>query len=412
MRTVAACCIMASPSCWAMANTIESQSANVEMTASDGEQKETNPLEGFWKKTWIRKKGDSQKGSQPFVHYKYYGENHMVSLSVWYTGANDVDVNFEGRCLPFEYVSKKNIIEGDDKLEIKTESENMFELFWTGQTPKGETEYEEGWERYAMPSGLAAIHQGVRNADRTNERYAGVWELQGLRQPQSGELIPIRLKNYKWYGDGYFIGFIPVRMEENRVYFRGKAGTFTSEGDSIIKERGGSNNTKWLSDDTFELTWFNGSGMVTEVWKRMDNSKMEQDMIKILKPMFRQVEGLSVADMYNHTTDSVYEKADAPAQYPGGMNALMAYFSSNMRYPQDCIKEKIEGRVMISFVVDKDGNVTQPKVIKSPDPRLSAEAIRVIMSMTKWEPARLDGKPVSLKLTLPLMFTLKEKMRM
>lgn len=65
MRTVAACCIMASPSCWAMANTIESQSANVEITASDGEQKETNPLEGFWKKTWIRKKGDSQKAPNP-----------------------------------------------------------------------------------------------------------------------------------------------------------------------------------------------------------------------------------------------------------------------------------------------------------------------------------------------------------
>ena len=66
------------------------------VTMSADEAETGHPLEGFWKKTWIRKKGDSHKGSQPFVHYKYYGEDHMVSLSVRYVGTNDVDVDFEG----------------------------------------------------------------------------------------------------------------------------------------------------------------------------------------------------------------------------------------------------------------------------------------------------------------------------
>lgn len=377
------------------------------VTMSANEAETGHPLEGFWKKTWIRKKGDSHKGSQPFVHYKYYGEDHMVSLSVWYVGINDVDVDFEGGYTSFEYMSKKAIREGGGKLKIKTRSEDMFELSWTGRSPVGETDYEEGWERYPMPSGLAAIHQGMCDAHEVDGRYTGMWEVQGLRQPLTGELIPSKLKSYKWYGDGYFLGFTPNRTGEDRVYFKGHAGTFTSEGDSIIKERGGRNKVKWLSDDTFEMSWFNGRGVATEVWKRVENDDLEQQVLRVMKPMFLRVEGLSVADMY--AADKVYEKADVPPQYPGGINALMEYMSSNIHYPEACVKEKVEGRVMVSFVVDKDGNVTRPQVVKSPDVRLSAEAVRVIMAMTKWKPARLDGKPVSMKVTAPIMFALKGK---
>ena len=374
------------------------------VTAAPDKVETANPLEGFWKKAWIRRKGDSRKGSQAFIHYKYYGDNYMVSLSVRYIGANDVDVDFDGRCLPFEYVSKKAINEGGDELKIKTRTEDLFELTWTDRSPVGETDYEEGWERYPMPSGLAAIYQGIKDAGKAGGRYAGMWEVQGVRQPLTGELIHSKLKSYKWYGDGYFLGVTPVRIKE-RAYFKGQAGTFTSEGDSIVMERGGRNKVKWLSDDMFEMSWFNGRGLVTEVWKRVEDNMLEQQMLRLLDPMFLRVEGLSVTDMY--AADKVCEKADVPAQYPGGLEALMEYLSSNIHYPADCVKEKVEGRVMVSFVVDKDGNVTRPQVVKSPDVRLSAEAVRVIMAMTKWDPARLDGKPVSVKLTAPIMFALK-----
>lgn len=126
----------------------ESSLGESAVTMSADEAETGHPLEGFWKKTWIRKKGDSHKGSQPFVHYKYYGEDHMVSLSVRYVGTNDVDVDFEGLYTTFEYMSKKAIREGGGKLKIKTRAEDMFELSWTGRSPVGETDYEEGWERY------------------------------------------------------------------------------------------------------------------------------------------------------------------------------------------------------------------------------------------------------------------------
>ena len=84
----------------------------------------------------------------------------MVSLSVWYVGINDVDVDFEGGYTSFEYMSKKAIREGGGKLKIKTRSEDMFELSWTGRSSVGETDYEEGWERYPMPSGLPPYTKG------------------------------------------------------------------------------------------------------------------------------------------------------------------------------------------------------------------------------------------------------------
>ena len=121
----------------------ESSLGESAVTMSADEAETGHPLEGFWKKTWIRKKGDSHKGSQPFVHYKYYGEDHMVSLSVRYVGTNDVDVDFEGLYTTFEYMSKKAIREGGGKLKIKTRAEDMFELSWTGRSPVGETDYEE-----------------------------------------------------------------------------------------------------------------------------------------------------------------------------------------------------------------------------------------------------------------------------
>ena len=105
-----------------------------------------------------------------------------------------------------------------------------------------------------------------------------------------------------------------------------------SEADSIIKERGGRNKVKWLSDDTFEMSWFNGRGVATEVWKRVENDDLEQQVLRVMKPMFLRVEGLSVADMY--AADKVYGKADVPPQYPGGINALMEYMSSNIHYPE------------------------------------------------------------------------------
>ena len=93
-------------------------------------------------------------------------------------------------------------------------------------------------------------------------------------------------------------------------------------------------------------------------------------------------------------------------EYPGGQKALFAYLSENIRYPQIAKENKIEGRVIVGFVVEKDGSISNVEVVRSVDPSLDKEALRVIKSMPRWKPGKIRGKPVRVKYTVPVNFKL------
>lgn len=97
---------------------------------------------------------------------------------------------------------------------------------------------------------------------------------------------------------------------------------------------------------------------------------------------------------------------DKLAEYPGGTEALGVFLQENLQYPSSSRMARVEGRVTISFIVDKEGNITNPTVKDSPDAALSAEALRVIKMMPRWKPAQLAGKPVKMRFTLPVKFSL------
>ena len=84
----------------------------------------------------------------------------------------------------------------------------------------------------------------------------------------------------------------------------------------------------------------------------------------------------------------------------------MNYLVKNIRYPEDAKKKKIEGEVVLRFVIDDKGNVGDVKVAKAAHPSLDAEALRVIRSMPKWNPGKQNGKPVSVYFTQPILFRL------
>ena len=92
--------------------------------------------------------------------------------------------------------------------------------------------------------------------------------------------------------------------------------------------------------------------------------------------------------------------------YPGGRNAMIAFFSSNMKYPEAAKKKGIHGRVIVNFVVDKDGSITEAKVVRSVDPLLDKEALRLVNLMPKWKPGAMDGKPVRVRYSVPFTFRL------
>ena len=97
---------------------------------------------------------------------------------------------------------------------------------------------------------------------------------------------------------------------------------------------------------------------------------------------------------------------DMPA-FPGGMEAMIQFISSNIQYPADAQKQKVDGRVLVNFVVEKDGSITEVKVIKPAFPSLDAEAIRVVKAMPKWKPGYQRGKAVRVQFTMPINFSLK-----
>jgi TonB family protein len=107
----------------------------------------------------------------------------------------------------------------------------------------------------------------------------------------------------------------------------------------------------------------------------------------------------------NLEDSTVHKFAETLPEYPGGMEKLFQYLSKNVRYPENCRKKMISGVVLSEFIVEKDGSISNIKVIVSADPDLDAEAIRVISSFPKWIPGTQQGKPVRVFFQLPIRFT-------
>ena len=94
-------------------------------------------------------------------------------------------------------------------------------------------------------------------------------------------------------------------------------------------------------------------------------------------------------------------------EFPGGIKELMDYLGTNVKYPENAMKKNVQGRVVVQFVVEKDGSLSEASVIRSIDPDLDAEALRVVQTMPKWKPGMQKGQAVRVKYTLPVSFKLQ-----
>ena len=102
--------------------------------------------------------------------------------------------------------------------------------------------------------------------------------------------------------------------------------------------------------------------------------------------------------------DSIYRVSDAMPEYPGGPNEMMRYIQENIKYPQSAIDNKIEGRVFVTFVVEKDGSISNAAVMRGIDKECDAEALRVVSSMPKWNPGQHKGEVVRTQFTIPIIY--------
>lgn len=105
--------------------------------------------------------------------------------------------------------------------------------------------------------------------------------------------------------------------------------------------------------------------------------------------------------------NTIYEKVEQMPEFPGGISALGRFLSTHIRYPTEAEENGIQGRVILKFIVEKNGKISNIKVLKSIDPFLDREAIRVVNSMPNWKPGIENGKYVRVEYVLPVTFRLQ-----
>ena len=106
--------------------------------------------------------------------------------------------------------------------------------------------------------------------------------------------------------------------------------------------------------------------------------------------------------------DKVFDHVEVMPQFPGGEAELLRWVAGHIKYPAICQENTIQGRVVVQFVVKKDGSVGQVKVVRSKDPDLAKEAVRVVKSLPPFTPGKQNGIPVNVLYTLPITFKLQQ----
>lgn len=148
--------------------------------------------------------------------------------------------------------------------------------------------------------------------------------------------------------------------------------------------------------------------MMTE-FRLTDNEQEVKQAVKMKisqEPEGHGVRYTPVQEEEQTEDNYVYEVVEEMPQFPGGMPAAMEYIRTHIRYPETALQDSVQGRVIVQVVILEDGTPTQAKVVRSVDPRLDKEAMRVVQSMPRWSPGKQRGKVVKVKYTLPVMFKL------
>lgn len=159
-----------------------------------------------------------------------------------------------------------------------------------------------------------------------------------------------------------------------------------------------------------------------KIWSNMpaesytiNNNEGENAVLKILNPeKFWEFTPYLIIQINNDSAPSysreeeIYVAVEQPAEYPGGQAALMKWLSQNIRYPESAQQNAIQGRVIVKFVVEKDGSITNAEIARGVDKDLDREALRLVSSMPKWKPGKNNGESVRSYFNLPVTFRLTE----
>ena len=161
------------------------------------------------------------------------------------------------------------------------------------------------------------------------------------------------------------------------------------------------------------------------IYIKIDNVKMKEEKITwqtnpdgvILEDLFFQLQSDSLKYdelvNWNPNEESVYnevneiDKVDEKPSFPGGESAMKSYLNSTLKYPIYAQENGVQGRVIVQFIIEKDGSISDVKISRSVDPSFDREALRVVKAMPKWNPGKVNGIPVRVKNEVPVVFGLR-----
>ena len=174
-------------------------------------------------------------------------------------------------------------------------------------------------------------------------------------------------------------------------------GTITDENGNFTLEVG--------TDQSIQVAYIGMSTVTMSVKDCL--KKADQTIVLTESDTKKDVKVVAPAPQAVTSDDQTFSVVEQMPEYPGGMRAGLEFMARNLRYPTKAREAGKQGRAIVQFVVRKDGSLSDFKVLRPVDPWLDAEAIRVISTMPKWKPGMQDGKPVSVKFTLPVTFMLE-----
>ena len=219
---------------------------------------------------------------------------------------------------------------------------------------------------------------------------------------------------------------------KNNYFFNNKSNN--NEWDIVFKPantegKGGGNIVIPISKLGFSFSYnitANGS-----IYIKIDNVKMKEEKITwqtnpdgvILEDLFFQLQSDSlkydelvnwnpneepeIVPTTNDNTIKNIDSVDEKPSFPGGESAMKSYLNSNVKYPAAAQENGIQGRVIVQFIIEKDGSISDVKISRSVDPSLDREALRVVKAMPKWNPGKLNGTVVRVKSEVPVAFGLR-----
>ena len=150
-----------------------------------------------------------------------------------------------------------------------------------------------------------------------------------------------------------------------------------------------------------------GGNIKLGVHMKADVQNMEEIVVVGYAPEEEKKQPVVKEEVKQPEEEVIFQVVEQMPEFPGGMGEAMKFLAKNIKYPVAAQQAKIEGRVIVQFVVDKDGSISDVHMVRSVSPELDAEAVRVVSMMPKWNPGKQRGKAVSVKYTMPIMFRLQ-----